>query len=495
MAGSAAPIPPVAIKISAQNEALRELEKARAEIVRLTDTAKRSFGQGFPQAARTSTESVGKLRESFQQLAFQATSIEGPVGRASAALLSVAAGSTLVVGVTGGMAAIATAYKLSTHEIRQFAEANEEALTQQRQLLVQAHPELGPRVSAEDEMRRRQALLDAARARLAELQAPKPGGGAGGRPETLGSEQQITDLNTEITTLTHNLTLAGVALDKVVSGPGEQFITQMEHERDLIGATAEHAAELRAQWAKLSPIEIQQAGDIARQTEARRESVRVMEAQRDLLDELAGIQGTINAQLPSVLAQAQQIGIGVPKFTPFEGIERQKEQAGLDFFKDSKAAAANLQSLEKALRASADAAELAALAHQRTAISIISTASGLIASLVGGGGVGGFLSGLGGLVSFANPLAGAVLGGVGAIAGAAEGGVGRVTIDGYTQRALDQQRKQEESKRNVIVLQVVDPRGNVRDQIYDVTRYQNRGGTAGGIQSRSDGGAVTTRTG
>jgi len=28
-----------------------------------------------------------------------------------------------------------------------------------------------------------------------------------------------------------------------------------------------------------------------------------------------------------------------------------------------------------------------------------------------------------------------------------------------------------------------------------VTRYQNRGGTAGGIQSRSDGGAVTTRTG
>lgn len=495
----ATPIPPVAIKISAQNEALRELEKARAEIVRLTDTAKRNFGQAFPQATRASTEGLHAVRSGMQALAFQAAGIPGPIGKVSSGLLTLAGGSSLVLGVTAGIAAIGIAFKLSSDEVNKFSDANQKAQETLRAITVQGHPEIAGRLAGHEQIGDLQGQLASARGELAAaLHPPSITTGRGGTVPGIIDEAKVTNIRTLITTLTQSLDAARDHMDDVLHGPGRDFITQLEHERDLVGVTARRAGELRAEWAKLGPAEVRAAGEIAAQTAARTEEVRVLKEQRDIMAEILLINAEVEQARTSVMGFTQGIPLGLPKDIGDVTPEHAKEQAGIGFFKDTKAATRAITDLEHAMQASADAAAAAALAHQQAAISIINSVSAIVSGIVGGGGAGGFLSGLGGLVSSVIPggkIAGAVLGGLGAVVSSADSGAGHVVIDGYTQRALDQQRKEEDSKRNIVILQTVDRRGNVRDEIYDVTRYQNRGGTAGGITSRSDGSAVTTRTG
>jgi len=72
------------------------------------------------------------------------------------------------------------------------------------------------------------------------------------------------------------------------------------------------------------------------------------------------------------------------------------------------------------------------------AVSIINAVSGAIAAVVSGGSGGGILSAIGGIIGLVNPVAGAVIGGVGAIALASESR--GVTIDRYSREALEQLR-------------------------------------------------------
>jgi hypothetical protein len=472
-----APVPPVAIKISAQNEALKELEKARAEIVRLTETARRQLGQNFPTAARASTESVGRLRSGIQALAFQAAGIEGPIGKFSAALLTFGTGG-LVTGVAlAGIGAVALAMRAMVGPATEVKDAAEK-LAKAFQGALSVGQQFRDLLKEIAEARAESAGRIAAVSGSSPL-GPLLGLVGGARA---GSELEAAD----IAAVEAARGFRGQRL-----GTADKEIQAAERATQLLGLEADQVAQLTAEWRGYTQQQTTRFVADARAREQRLQEIADRKAINELLLEGERIQGGIN--LPGIQAEIAGIPLGLPKAG--EGIERAKEQAGLGFFKDAEKGGRALRELENALHASAEAAAAAALAHQRGAAAIIGAAFSLVR-----GGPGGFLSAAGGILGTgikglipASPIAGAIVGGLGSLLGG--GGPARVTIDGYTQRALDQQRRQEENKRNVVILQVVDAQGRVRDQIYDITRYQNRGGTAGGITARSEGGAVTTRSG
>jgi hypothetical protein len=484
----------VAIKISAQNEALKELEKARAEITRLTETARRDLGQNFPRAARASTESAGKLREGLQAVAFQAAGIDGPIGKLSSTLLSFGAGSTLVLAATAGVGAVALAMRTMVGPATAAREASEKFAKS-----------LQGAISVAQQFRDLEAASAAARAesmsRIQAVSASSPIGPvlglAGGAQVRAESEAE------QAARVEAALGLRGQRL-----GSADKEIQAAERATQLLGLEADEVARLTAEWRGYTQQQTERFVADARKREQRLQEIAELKAVRELLEEFERIQAGIRFPTADELAG---LPIGVPKFADTAVTERAKEQAGLGFFKEAGKDVAGVRAFERALHDSAEAARAAALAHQQSAVAIVGAASGLFSAIAGGGGAGGILSAGGGLLTqlgslttasgaLAFPglgmLPGAIVTGLGGVVSSLFGGGGaKVTIDSYTQKALDQQRAQDESKRNVIILQVVDAQGRVRDQIYDITRYQNRGGTAGGITARSDGGAVTTRSG
>jgi hypothetical protein len=109
--------------------------------------------------------STGVMRMALTGLAIQATGTSGPVGRLASGLLLFAGGSSLVLGVTAGIAIIATAYQLLTKDTREAAAAQEklrEKLTASAEARRTARTPETEQITLEQEQRR---------ARFAELNA------------------------------------------------------------------------------------------------------------------------------------------------------------------------------------------------------------------------------------------------------------------------------------------------------------------------------------
>lgn len=103
----------VAIRISAQNEALAELEKTRAQVVALMQQLQ-SHGANVQQATRGATEGITAIRRGLDQLAERAAGIEGPVGRIASGLLRFGVSGEIGLGAVAGFAAIGEEIKSVT---------------------------------------------------------------------------------------------------------------------------------------------------------------------------------------------------------------------------------------------------------------------------------------------------------------------------------------------------------------------------------------------
>ena len=107
------------------------------------------------------------------------------------------------------------------------------------------------------------------------------------------------------------------------------------------------------------------------------------------------------------------------------------------------------------------------------AVSIVNAVSGAIAMVVSGGSAGGFLAGLGGVLSLipGMQLPGAIVSGVGAVVSAAEGRESRgVRIDEFSRQAVEQMRETRPGP-DVVSLVLTDVRGREISRVeYELNR-------------------------
>jgi len=109
------------------------------------------------------------------------------------------------------------------------------------------------------------------------------------------------------------------------------------------------------------------------------------------------------------------------------------------------------------------------------AVQIINAVSGTIAAIVSGGSPGGILSGIGGLVGLFNPIAGAAIGGLGAIISANESR--HTTVDRYGSEALAQLRGLPSGPLRFELTVVSATTGEVVERtVYELGQQQNSDG-------------------
>jgi hypothetical protein len=114
----------------------RDMLKTLANGGREAEVAFKSLGQGagtasnaLPALARSTTsttQGVTHLRGALQLLAIQATGIPGPLGRIASSLGMIGAGSTVMVGVLAGIAAMSLAWRKFREDANAAAEAMKE---------------------------------------------------------------------------------------------------------------------------------------------------------------------------------------------------------------------------------------------------------------------------------------------------------------------------------------------------------------------------------
>jgi hypothetical protein len=451
-------------RIVLQREGAGEARAAREELAGLVNTQ----GQ-LGHVAERSSHGVRTLRTGLTALAFQATGTAGPLGKVAEGLVVFGGGTGVALLAAGAIGGVGLALK---------------ALTGPTDAVVERAAKLAGtfRVAASAGEQLRDVLQEIGKAGT--TTTGRVGALLGALPFGLGQLELGQDIGKQfIARQSERAAAAGeaaaLARRGALSAEADKAIQQAERENQLLGKSAETVARLTAQWRGYSADQTKRFVDASRAHEERLQEIADREAINELLLEGERIQGGINlGQIGLDVA-----GIGkLPLLTKDFPLGKLSEITG-----------AKVPFLDKDVKGTEEIIGRKLGGGDST--QLIGALFGLAGSAQGG--AGGVLAGAGGLLSElmkTSPL-GALVSGLGGLVGLFGGGGRNVTIDGYTQRALDQQRRQEENKRNVVILQVVDAQGRVRDQIYDITRYQNRGGTAGGITSRSDGSAVTTRSG
>ena len=315
--------------------------------------------QRVEKHAAGSTRGLSLLRGGLQSLAFQATGVSGPIGKITTGLLTLGAGSAAVIGVVAGMALIAGAWKLATAEINKYNKATEDAIALGHSLLNSAHD------AAVAQRAQISGQLTDARAALGRALNPPRQVAKGGSFPGVVDETEVTRLNTQISQLTFNLGLAQRNVDRAT----ESLRNQNKVAKDTADSFRELAAEVK-KYSQLLKETLQAAA----------------------LQAIVGGPATI---APFGFPSAGFTG-KVPSIT-----------------KSPDELTKALIDLDTALADTADAAQL-------TAARMIQAFAGLAATLVSGGSAGGFLAGLGGIIGVVNPIAGAIVGGLGSILLASE---------------------------------------------------------------------------
>ena len=152
------------LRIAAQNEALAELEKTRAQVVSLMQELQ-NHGARVQATAARATEGLASVRRGMEQLAAQATGVEGPIGRIASGLLMFGTGGLVTLGVVAGIGAIAGAYQSATQAVNDLREANEKASASFQDVLAAGRPN----VTARRAYQAARIELEAAQAQLTEL--------------------------------------------------------------------------------------------------------------------------------------------------------------------------------------------------------------------------------------------------------------------------------------------------------------------------------------
>ena len=421
----------------------RELGTASAQVGESLEAGVTQPLRQLPAHGEAAGRGVHMVRTALAQLAFQATGTSGPVGKLSEGLLMFGAGSTAVLGILAGVGLIAGAFKLLTAGVRDA----EEAVKSTDETFRAALAGQGSVQGANLALGAGQKTLRDLQRQLAEQQA-------------LAAPHEATRFGRGGVPL-GTFMAPGSALAQQAVGELQHAIDTQQRTVDILAKAAKDAATHAAQ----------QAADAAKRIfdAATREIIAGLERQREIFLRFPERLPGITTPLPRLF--------GPDKFR-------------LSSVRDPRTGKFRYAQYDAGFPLDNEPREPTAPGQGLDALRLIGAIGGLAGSAQGG--FGGVLGGLGGIASVIP--GGQVLGGVlGALGGLFSlFGGGGVKIDSYSQKALDQLKKEEESKRNIIILQTVDRFGNPRDAIYEYARYANRGGSSG-VTPIASGQAVTTR--
>ena len=388
--------------VGATQRVRNELLNLRTGATATAGTLTEKLGGAFARLERREpTLVMRQLRHVVDDVAASAIGATGPVGRLAVSLGGLVGGPA-TFGITAGIAAIGLGMKAilapttaATAALDKFSDS----------LAATATP-----------AQRLHGLLEDLAVGAAKTQAVLLGLAAGGVGSFGAAFGAVAEQSLESAVAARTRAIEAEASARARAGA--KAITDLEIQTALLGQDA--TARARVQAAQLGLNEADTAALVlsAQKHERRVQEIADLEAQRELLQAIAAIQGGIN--LPAIQAEIAGIGklplITKPDIDIATGVDFSKTTQITKDFGDA------LKKLEVGLESSGDAAARAALAHQRSAIAIIGAVSGLLAGLASGGSAGGFLSGLGGLLGLVPGLgiAGAVVGGLGSILLASE---------------------------------------------------------------------------
>lgn len=331
------------------------------------------------------TRAVGQLRVGLQGLAQQALGVTGPFGQLTSSVIGLFGGAA-------GLAAVAAAggIALAIKKIGDAAEAEAARIKKLDDAIKSLLMEKGPNVALGTERQQRLEQLATAERALETARA------ADGKVDRFGevtdNSKKIADLTSEIARLNVILGLVndkmGTAVDDLLLQAGERSIGGIDTRLDLRGV----------------PVGGPSGTFPGRGLEGRFD----LTTPQQMLDTLAG--------------------------TPAEQLQKKREEEEENIKRLTAASSRLNNEWEQMDRSMTTAAQRA----QMLQIALINTAAGGLAMLASGGSAGGFLSFAGGAISLFNPIAGAIVAGVGSVVMAAESKRER-HAEGETDRLIEAQ--------------------------------------------------------
>jgi len=436
------------------------LARAREEAVALRSAGVQPVGRDLTAfnrilratepAASAGGRGLGTIRSALASMSAQAIGARGTVGSLAGAVLQFAAGNTIAVGVVAGVAAIALAYRALTRDAREAREEQEKfvagALEARRRLG-------GPITVLETDLARARGIQAERRADLRTAQAG----------QLVSRGQGVRELVVDPEAVRQATTALGLVNAKVQVLEAELAEARKKAADDAAEAARKARDEELKALSELAKLDALRLADLARLLELQHQVTAQLRDQASFSAEdrarLLGQAGTIGAALQRAVLtppSIRQIAGTAPglRFTQPQFVGQEAGPPVAERFAEADAVLdkvigaqsrynETLSQLDQLLQqgtisedqynaAKAEAARAAdratgatdrlAKSQERFAIAAINTAAALIAQAVGGGGggLGGFLGLAGGLLSFVNPIAGAVVGGLGAVVSAAD---------------------------------------------------------------------------
>jgi hypothetical protein len=531
----------------AENAASPTIGKVDQQVQAMARSAERQGARSFGALSRSAQATVPSLQQAgtgarrvetaMLSLATSVAGVRGPAGLLSRALLGFALGGPLAIGVAAGVGAIAFSYRRLTASVREAREEQRKHRAETQQIAQQFRTALQEEAILGATGRARQARIDELRQRiLAEDDLIRGFGresfiGRGAQRRLAGTEKEpglIRQLADEQAALDKErlrlLDLSQQAQEKVAA----TLRQEVGAVTDLVGLGDRQASTL----GRLVELHRQITTQLALQGLSSEQRVAFLRQQQELLAAMAAAglvtrpgsaagalaEGRFGADLARARGQAtsSEFLFGLPlgiqgrqraadplagRFRgPVDGspfafrggddnvaqlvFQQLAEQVRLFGFDISTVADATKGAVDREIAA----LEAAKRAHERFAVGVINTAAALVAQLAGGGGggIGGFLQLAGGILSFVNPVAGALVGGAGTIASGLES-KNRDPVPVDVRDVSDRAARQlaAASGPSEITLVVTDPRGNITDTrrlLLDAERRDAHSRIPGGIR-------------
>ncbi len=147
-------------------------------------------------ASRSASGGIGRLNLTMASLLSQATATHPAVGQLTQVVGSLAIGSALMLGVLGGLAALALAYRGLTKDSRELRKAQDESIESLRELQrLQEIASRGPGGAIAGELANARARTQLLQDEIARLRAPGRGGVAGDIPAFLKADRLQVELD------------------------------------------------------------------------------------------------------------------------------------------------------------------------------------------------------------------------------------------------------------------------------------------------------------
>jgi hypothetical protein len=317
----APPTSDVRLRIIAENLARAALQEAKRDVQGLgtaagstgADFGKLVFANGNLIASTSNARrGVHLFENALRALSFQAAGIPGSVGKAAQGIGMLGIGSLWVTGAIAGLGGVALAIRALTSDAREAGKAADELAKSVGNLTVG------------DKLRAIQTNLGEAGQGVFAAQS-RAQQGIASNPIlewiALIKQNALEDAG-------EKAVAAVLAVRDARERAHADLAISLEHEADLIGTTAEEAARLKAGWLGLTDAETANYVAAAKRLERRKEENRALEAQRDLLQQLADISADVSGFFAQPFQQDILAAIKVPTLPEILAQEGQR-QAGL----------------------------------------------------------------------------------------------------------------------------------------------------------------------